>query len=127
MADPILERAPLRLGRLLQAAPINVVHPAVERTPQAPILDPTVRKGRQAVGAPEAEQPHPTVDVAEHDEVLPQEADGFRLATGLEVVREARRDPVAAKPVTARGFLTHLADQIVLFFGQHYCLLYALV
>src|SRR4051812_28552987 len=119
MANAVLEDAALGLGRLLEAAAIHVVHPAVEGTAEAAILDATVCERGEAMRAAQAEEAHLAFLVAEHDEALPQRATARGLPPRLEARRKARRNPVPTEPLPARGPRAYFADQLVLFLGQH--------
>ena len=65
------------------------------------------------------EHAEPALGVAEHHEVLAEQAHAQRRAVGRgDFLREARRDPVAAHDLPHRRVAFDAAEEIV-FFGRH--------
>jgi hypothetical protein len=58
--------------------------------------------------------------IAEGDETLAEKTDAHRRAAGLgDLLRERRRDPVAAKEASERHVGVDMRDERVLFLRQH--------
>jgi hypothetical protein len=65
------------------------------------------------------EDAEPAFRVAEHHEVLAEQAHAQRRAVGFgDFLGQARRDPVAAHDLAHRGIAHHTAQEIV-FFRSH--------
>src|SRR5438876_478695 len=75
-------------GRLLQAASVDVVKPAMIEAAQPAILDPAVAEIGAAMRAVETEQARAAAIVAKQDQVLAKDFDRHRRRTGQKLVGE---------------------------------------
>jgi hypothetical protein len=107
------------LSRLLQTLTGAVVEPAVHRTADATILDAPIGKRHQSVGAPQPKKTGLPLLVAEEDEILTEETDLLRLATGDELTRHRDRMPVPTHVLALRGSWPNVREQIVHFLREH--------
>ena len=90
-----------RLERLLKAAALGVVQPAVVAAADAALFDLSVAQGRSAVHATRVQQAGLARAVAKEDQVLAQDAHFLRAHTG-EIRGRGDRMPVAPEHFAAR-------------------------
>ena len=104
-----------RLARRLQDGAVDVEVPAVVAAPDAPLLDAPVLQRRPPVGAVAMQQPDAATAVAEHDEVLAEDAHGDREVAELRGHRHRQPEP---PHVLAAGGLRADVGQLVVLRGE---------
>jgi hypothetical protein len=72
MANCVPMLAAARLSRLLQAAPFNVIEPAMIKTPEAAVFDPSIAQVRSPVRAVNPQKPGSPVIIAEQYQLFTQ-------------------------------------------------------
>src|SRR5689334_3521604 len=119
MADRILEMAAWRLGRSFQAAAVHVVEPAVVYAAEPAVLESPIAEVGGSVRAVEIQQADATLLVAEHDQVLAEQAQRDRRPTGRKLLAQRRGLPVTAQEAATGRARAGLGQQLVLFLAQH--------
>jgi len=103
MANRIPVLAPARLTRLLQTTALNVIKPAMIKTPEPAILDPPVAQVRSSVGAANPQEPGAPFIVPEQDQIFTQDLHRHRRGSGRQLFRESHRLPVSPQQLSCRG------------------------
>ena len=105
-----------RLARQVDAVAVDVELPAVIDAAEAALFIAAEEQRRGAVRAVLVEQADAALAVAEHDEPLAHQLHAHRRIVGLgDVVRKARRDPVAAHQLAHRRAGPDAGEAVVVF------------
>src|SRR5207302_10700024 len=108
-----------RLGRLLPAAPVDVVKPAMIEAAQPAVLDPAVAEIGAAMRAIESKQAEAVTIVAKQHQLLAEDLDRHWRPAGRKLVGKRDRLPVAAHQRPAWRVRTGERDEAGFFFGQY--------
>ena len=111
--------AALRLGRRLEALAGDVEQPAVERAAQAAVFEPPIGEIGAAMRTAALDQAVAALAVAEHHEVLAEQAHRLDRPVAGELVDQRRRLPVAAHQGACGRAGSGPGDQVVLLGAQH--------
>ena len=101
LRDGVPDRALVRLARGLEDHPVDVEQPAVVAAADPALRDDAELERRSAVAAVPVQDPDPALQIAEHDEVLAQDAHRERYVAELR--GERHRLPVTAKQLATRS------------------------
>ncbi len=124
LADAVLERAVVGLGRLLEAAPGAVEFPAVVGAADAFFVDPAVGERRAPVRAALRHQAVAPFFVLEQRQVFAQDSDRLDRTFIRQIAGHRDRMPVAAQQLARRRAGPDLGQIGVFFPAQHERLLY---
>ena len=113
-----MEAAVLRLGGLLEAAPVGAVEPAVVEAAQAAVLQPPEGQVDAAVRAEAADQP-PAAVAAEQDQVLAEQPHRLDRTLRRHLGHERRRLPVGAHQPAQRRVRPGPRDALVVRLLEH--------
>jgi hypothetical protein len=108
------------LGRHLQDVAGHVHFPAVVQAAQPALLVAPQREGRAAMGTALVQHAEASLAVAEHHQVLAEDARVHRRAVVLlHLLGKAHRHPVAAEDAPHHGIALDAAQQVVVLGGEH--------
>ena len=118
-SESLSKGAPLRLPRLLEAVPLDVVQPAVVDATEPAILQAAIAQIGAAMRAVDAQQSRPALLVAEENKIFTEEPDGQRGTPRRKLLGEGGRLPVPAHQLAARRSRTNTGQQLVFFMCPH--------
>ena len=119
LPDVLAERRVRRLGGRFEALSLDVEQPAVERAAQAAVLEPPEGEVRAAMRTIAVHQAEPPRLVAEENEILSEQTDGFDRAAARRARRERDGLPVVAHQLAAGRIRPDPGDQVVLLLIYH--------
>jgi hypothetical protein len=118
-AHLLVEARALGLGRLLDALAGGVEQPAVERAPEAAVLEPAEGEVRAAVRAVAVHQAVLALRPPEQHQVLAEQPEATHRALVGQLLDECGRLPVAPHQPAGRGAGADAGDQVVLLLAHH--------
>ena len=117
--NPILELLPGRHVGHVEAAALGVELPAVVDAADAVTFGAAEEQRRAAVRTAVIHDSDPTPFVAEGDQLLAQQQQTHRRRAGLELRRQARRNPVLAHQIAHKGARADPGQVRIVACGSH--------
>ena len=120
LANRVAMFAAARLARLFQAAPFNIVKPAMIETAEPAVFDTSIAEIGAAVRAMKSQKTDSTLIVAKQHQLLAQNPHPQRRASRRQLFRKRHRLPITPHHLAARRARSGLGEQIILF-SRHHC------